>query len=319
ELGDEKSEVLAMVQKEGEASRILQTPTEEAPKVETAESAPKKTEQSEQSEQSEQTASLDAPEPAQEAQVEPVVELASDAPVQVQAVDVEPNKIFIAGKAEPSRTARVYINDKFSGSVRTNPNGTFLFELNQGLESGKYDLRVDVLKEGSAEVASRSAVTVEHFSQPVAVAETKPAETPNAEPVVEPATPAKPAETQSAEVESNQPVSEVKLEPETQSAAVSAPEATQEQASVTEPKEPGQGAAVTEEAKPVIQTGRYVIIRRGDNLWRISRRMLGEGRKYTMIFSANSNQIKNPNRIYPGQVFDVPEDEEKPDTTKQAG
>jgi len=44
-------------------------------------------------------------------------------------------------------------------------------------------------------------------------------------------------------------------------------------------------------------------------LWRISRRLLGEGSRYTLIFEANTNQIRNPNLIFPGQVFDVPEDE----------
>jgi nucleoid-associated protein YgaU len=49
------------------------------------------------------------------------------------------------------------------------------------------------------------------------------------------------------------------------------------------------------------------IIRRGDNLWTIARRVYGEGLKYTTIYEANTGQIRNPNRIYPGQVFDLPE------------
>lgn len=60
---------------------------------------------------------------------------------------------------------------------------------------------------------------------------------------------------------------------------------------------------------PVIRTGRSVIIRRGDSLWRVSRRMLGKGRRYTFIFAANQDQIENPHLIYPGQVFDVPDQE----------
>jgi nucleoid-associated protein YgaU len=49
------------------------------------------------------------------------------------------------------------------------------------------------------------------------------------------------------------------------------------------------------------------IIRRGDNLWTIARRVYGEGIKYTTIYKANTGQIRNPNRIYPGQVFDLPD------------
>ncbi|WP_157139627.1 LysM peptidoglycan-binding domain-containing protein [Roseibium aggregatum] len=62
----------------------------------------------------------------------------------------------------------------------------------------------------------------------------------------------------------------------------------------------GQGAEV-KKALPV------VIIRKGDNLWRISRRLYGEGFRYTTIYKANQEQIRNPDLIYPGQVFLTPE------------
>jgi nucleoid-associated protein YgaU len=48
------------------------------------------------------------------------------------------------------------------------------------------------------------------------------------------------------------------------------------------------------------------IIRRGDNLWTIARRVYGFGIRYTTIYQANSGQIRDPDRIYPGQVFDLP-------------
>jgi len=58
------------------------------------------------------------------------------------------------------------------------------------------------------------------------------------------------------------------------------------------------------------EEGRYAsgkaIIRSGDNLWTISRRVYGEGVRYTTIYTANQGQIRNPHLIYPGQVFDLP-------------
>jgi nucleoid-associated protein YgaU len=45
---------------------------------------------------------------------------------------------------------------------------------------------------------------------------------------------------------------------------------------------------------------------RGDNLWNIARAHYGEGFRYTMIFDANKDQIRDPNLIYPGQVFSLP-------------
>ena len=51
-----------------------------------------------------------------------------------------------------------------------------------------------------------------------------------------------------------------------------------------------------------------VIIRRGDTLWQISRRIYGQGVRYTTIYLANQQQIANPNLIEPGQIFGVPKD-----------
>ncbi|GKQ55059.1 LysM peptidoglycan-binding domain-containing protein [Bradyrhizobium sp. Ce-3] len=47
-------------------------------------------------------------------------------------------------------------------------------------------------------------------------------------------------------------------------------------------------------------------VARGDSLWRISQRALGAGQRYAVIYRANSQQIRNPNLIYPGQVFVLP-------------
>ena len=49
-----------------------------------------------------------------------------------------------------------------------------------------------------------------------------------------------------------------------------------------------------------------VIIQPGNNLWRIAVRVYGDGLRYTDIFQANAAQIRNPNLIYPGQVFGLP-------------
>lgn len=44
-------------------------------------------------------------------------------------------------------------------------------------------------------------------------------------------------------------------------------------------------------------------VSRGDSLWRISQRVLGGGPRYSIIYRANKDQIRNPNLIYPGQIF----------------
>ena len=51
-----------------------------------------------------------------------------------------------------------------------------------------------------------------------------------------------------------------------------------------------------------------VVVQPGNSLWRIARRLYGKGVRYTMIFVANQDQIKDPSLIYPGQIFIVPEE-----------
>lgn len=49
-----------------------------------------------------------------------------------------------------------------------------------------------------------------------------------------------------------------------------------------------------------------IVVQPGNSLWRIARRTLGEGVKYTVIFEANRDRIRDPDLIYPGQIFTVP-------------
>lgn len=52
--------------------------------------------------------------------------------------------------------------------------------------------------------------------------------------------------------------------------------------------------------------GKIVVIRLGNNLWRIAMAAYGDGFQYRVIFEANKGQIKDPDLIYPGQVFSLP-------------
>jgi len=52
-------------------------------------------------------------------------------------------------------------------------------------------------------------------------------------------------------------------------------------------------------------TGSYVV-QQGDTLWAIAKKYYGDGSKYTKIYEANKNIIKNPNLIYPGQKLVIP-------------
>jgi nucleoid-associated protein YgaU len=49
------------------------------------------------------------------------------------------------------------------------------------------------------------------------------------------------------------------------------------------------------------------IVQPGNSLWRIARRSYGQGVRYTVIYEANKEQIRDPDLIYPGQVFVLPD------------
>ena len=65
--------------------------------------------------------------------------------------------------------------------------------------------------------------------------------------------------------------------------------------------------ASTEQALAARAEGR-VVVQPGNSLWRIARRLYGDGFQYTVIYQANRDQIRDPDLIYPGQVFAAPED-----------
>ena len=52
---------------------------------------------------------------------------------------------------------------------------------------------------------------------------------------------------------------------------------------------------------------RAVTVQRGDTLWAISRDRYGDGILYVRVFEANRDRIRDPDLIYPGQVFTIPE------------
>lgn len=49
-----------------------------------------------------------------------------------------------------------------------------------------------------------------------------------------------------------------------------------------------------------------IIVQPGNSLWRIARRTYGQGTRFVVLYEANKNQIRDPDLIYPGQVFVVP-------------
>lgn len=68
------------------------------------------------------------------------------------------------------------------------------------------------------------------------------------------------------------------------------------------PAEPAQAPAAS-----VAPTVQVVTVQPGFTLWGIAQENYGDGLLYVQVFEANRGQIRDPDLIYPGQVFDVPQ------------
>lgn len=73
-------------------------------------------------------------------------------------------------------------------------------------------------------------------------------------------------------------------------------------------KKPSSGSSSTPSKTPVTPTTqtRTYTVKKGDCLWNIAKKYYGKGSLYTKIYNANKDKIKNPNKIYPGQVLKIP-------------
>ncbi|MEO0632883.1 MAG: Ig-like domain-containing protein [Pseudomonadota bacterium] len=69
-------------------------------------------------------------------------------------------------------------------------------------------------------------------------------------------------------------------------------------------EDPAVLAAADDPAAPAKQ----ITVQTGNTLWGISRDRYGDGRLYVQVFEANRDAIRDPDLIFPGQVFALPED-----------
>ena len=248
---------------------------------------------------------------------------APPARVAVEAVEIEGRKVFVAGRSEAGSTVRVYANDILLGQAVASDGGRFLIEAERELPVGDYIVRADMLKTGTADVVARAAVPFEREpgEKVAAIAPqevtasggeaVQKAEADAAEEMSEPS-----ADVASSDTAASAPTQVASLEGKADSAegvaaagegtmSASAPVAASLESNGNGNDSGtviGNGAT----APKLENVGGAVIIRRGDTLWRLSRRVYGRGVRYTTIYLANQEQISDPDRIWPGQVFSVP-------------
>lgn len=280
--------ILALVEEPGAPSRLISTGQGTAQPLVAA----TELEELEQPTAASEVASEDATpidEPTEEiavVQSEPTAEAAptpAPAPTQtfdvrIEAVEIDGSTVFVAGQADPNARLRVYANDLLLGETTANPDGTFLVQVNRDLPVGDYMVRADLLSANGADVVMRAAVPfVREPGEKLAAVAVPPSL----------GLPSNPPAISGTENRQTTP-----QETETPSVENTSADAADVETQVQQPLKSADGS---------------VIIRRGDTLWQISRRVYGRGIKYTTIYNANVEQIRDPNRIWPGQIFAVPE------------
>jgi nucleoid-associated protein YgaU len=207
--------------------------------------------------------------------------------VQLTAVDYDAKgNIVFSGQATPGSIVRFYVDNATAGEGVANADGKWSFQGSSAITPGTHTLRADAV-DANGKVLSRIEMPFLR-EEPAKVAEAQIATaTPEAAPPV----------TRSTVVEK-----QVTTPPAAEAPIVESPAAPQSTAA----PETQVVVATPPVAAPVPEEPRKLVIQPGNNLWKLSREVYGKGRMYTVIFKANRDQVKNPNRIYPGQILTAP-------------
>ncbi|HYM98904.1 MAG TPA: LysM peptidoglycan-binding domain-containing protein [Aestuariivirgaceae bacterium] len=259
-------------------------------------------------------------------------------PLTLGTVDYnDKGDIIFSGTARAGSGVRLYVDNKPVGDAAATRDGNWTFAGREEIATGNHSLRVDQLRlDGS--VSQRIELPfVRAAPQEVAALNKSPQQEPQApeapaaaeSSAAEPPPPAQAspapsmseAEPPAVIAEADQPQAET----EPPAAAPSAMEESTETAAATPPAvvETPPAAQTSELESPTDETyeaaamppetpdlgqprNGKIVIQPGNSLWRISRVIYGHGVEYTVIYEENKAQIRNPHRIYPGQIFATP-------------
>ncbi|MDI3561091.1 LysM peptidoglycan-binding domain-containing protein [Bradyrhizobium sp. Arg816] len=220
----------------------------------------------------------------------------------VARVDDHGEAAVIAGRAAPGAQVELLRDGKPLDTVVADASGQFVMTPSQ-LPAGSYELTLRAK-------APDGTVTQSGRSMPVIIAEAAPP----------PARPAPVARQELKQAEKPDDKSDVVASLPSASArqasAHDRPAAQPRSIGAPKPRVMARAPAATTvaSASPAeiisgapAEAGANRIISRGDSLWALSKLAYGDGSRYAVIFNANRGKIHNPNLIYPGQTFVVPQ------------
>lgn len=282
-----------------------------------------------------QTASTEAPEDAAPATViladEDGVRVLQDGTpsaanpaVTIDTISYSSNgDVILGGRGQAGNFVRIYLDNQSIATSKISANGYWSLELSD-IAPGIYTLRVDELN-ATGDVVSRAETP---FKREAAeeLAELMAPETEPEEPSVE--VPSQNvAEAQSAQADApSSDAPETAAETVADTGSDTAPDTSVTQVEVTvqaevaelnpQDEQSSDGETVATEAQPAdtasvlrtpSQTFRVRTVQPGSTLWAIAKESYGAGIEYFKVFEANKERIRDPDLIYPGQVFEIPD------------
>ena len=282
-----------------------------------------------------QTASTEAPEDAAPATViladEDGVRVLQDGTpsaanpaVTIDTISYSSNgDVILGGRGQAGNFVRIYLDNQSIATSKISANGYWSLELSD-IEPGIYTLRVDELN-ATGDVVSRAETP---FKREAAeeLAELMAPDTEPEEPSVE--VPSQNvAEAQSAQADApSSDAPETAAETVADTGSDTAPDTSVTQVEVTvqaevaelnpQDEQSSDGETVATEAQPAdtasvlrtpSQTFRVRTVQPGSTLWAIAKESYGAGIEYFKVFEANKERIRDPDLIYPGQVFEIPD------------
>ena len=253
---------------------------------------------------------------------------AADPAVTIDTISYSSNgDVILGGRGQAGNFVRIYLDNQSIATSKISANGYWSLELSD-IEPGIYTLRVDELnatgdvvsraetpfkREAAEELAELMAPKTEPEEPSVEVPSENVAEAPSAQ-----------ADAPSSDAPETAADTGSDTAPETGSDTASDTSVMQVEVTVQaevaelnpQDEQSSDGETVATEAQPadtasVLRTPsqkfRVRTVQPGSTLWAIAKESYGAGIEYFKVFEANKERIRDPDLIYPGQVFEIPD------------
>lgn len=235
-------------------------------------------------------------------------------PVTIDAISYDAaGAVQLAGRGTAGAVVRLYLNDAFLTDFEVAPDGGWGGEVSAAT-AGLYTLRADQVGP-NGKVTARFETPFQRETRDRLAALTAPSQSPAPE-APQVAIIAQPLDT-APNLKKPVPGADLGNDPQVQMAAVptqtppiagGAGEAGEvaPNAPVIATASPGPATSAQTPPQTATVPPVTVTVQPGFTLWAIARDQFGDGIRYVQVYEANKDRIRDPNLIYPGQVFTLP-------------